>query len=221
MMQPNDSHSRSTDRRFVGLMPAVVVDVNDDGKQGRVKVNFPWFDGGASTTTWCRVVQSHAGAGYGTFFVPEVGTEVCVGFGHGDMREPIVVGAFYNGQDKPATWRADDKDQKAIRTPKGHELVFDDTDDAHAITLTTGAGHRLTLDDENEKVELKTKDGHHVEIDDGGDVIRITHKGGTRFELQASKATLEANDIDLVGIVHCKGPGGTTTTINGNEITGS
>ncbi len=134
--------SRSTDRRYFGVVEAIVVE-NDGDDEGRVKVRFPWFDGGATITEWCRVSQLYAGGGYGSVFVPETGDEVLVAFVHGDMRFPIVLGGLYNGVDKPPTAREDGKDQKIIRTKAGHEVLFDDG--AKEIRITTAEGGTVTV----------------------------------------------------------------------------
>ena len=44
--------------------------------------------------------ELHAGNGYGTFFVSEVGDEVFIAFVHGDLRLPVIIGGLYNGKDK-------------------------------------------------------------------------------------------------------------------------
>jgi phage baseplate assembly protein V len=134
--------SRSTDRRYYGVVEAIVVE-NDGDDEGRVKLRFPWFDGGATVTDWCRVSQLYAGGGYGSVFVPEVGDEVLVAFVHGDMRFPIVLGGLYNGVDKPPTARTDGRDQKIIRTRAGHEVLFDDA--AKEIRITTAEGGNVTV----------------------------------------------------------------------------
>lgn len=134
--------ARSTDRRYYGVVEAIVVE-NDGDDEGRVKVKFPWFDGGASVTEWCRVSQLYAGGGYGSVFVPEKDDEVLVAFIHGDMRFPIVLGGMYNGVDKPPTARKDGKDQKIIRTRAGHEVLLDDG--AKEVRITTAQGGTMTV----------------------------------------------------------------------------
>jgi len=134
--------TRSTDRRYYGLVEAIVVE-NDGDDEGRVKVKFPWFDGGATVTEWCRVSQLYAGGGYGSVFVPEKDDEVLVAFVHGDMRFPIVLGGLYNGVDKPPTARTDGRDQKVIRTKAGHEVLLDDG--AKEIRITTAQGGTMTV----------------------------------------------------------------------------
>ena len=120
--------SRSTDRRYYGVVEALVAKVTDDPEgECRVTLRFPFFDGATAESDWCRVVQPYAGNGYGAVFVPEVGDEVLVAFVHGDMRFPIVLGGLYNGVDKPPTDRTASKDQKMIRTKHGHQAVLDDS----------------------------------------------------------------------------------------------
>ena len=92
--------SLSTDQRYYGVYEALVSDVNDPANEGRVKIKMPWFDE-QMETEWCRVRQFYAGNGYGAFFVPEVGDEVLIAFIQGDMRQPIILGGLYNGNDKP------------------------------------------------------------------------------------------------------------------------
>jgi uncharacterized protein involved in type VI secretion and phage assembly len=134
--------ARSTDRRYYGVVEAIVVE-NEGDDEGRVKIQFPWFDGGATVTEWCRVSQLYAGGGYGSVFVPEKGDEVLVAFVHGDMRFPIVLGGLYNGVDKPPTARTDGRDQKIIRTKAGHEVLLDDGN--KEIRVTTAEGGTVTV----------------------------------------------------------------------------
>lgn len=66
---------------------------------GRVRVRFHWDLGKTQhggDSTWIRVSQSWAGAGYGTQFVPRVGMEVIVSFLGGDPDRPIVIGCLPN-----------------------------------------------------------------------------------------------------------------------------
>jgi uncharacterized protein involved in type VI secretion and phage assembly len=179
--------SRSTDRRYYGVHEALVAKVeNDPAKECRVKLRYPWFDGGRTVSDWCRVVQLYAGNGYGAAFGPEKDDEVLVGFVHGDMRFPIVLGGLYNGKDKPPTHRAPDKDQKLIRTKHGHEVVLDDTPGAEAVKVTTAGGHAVRLDDAGRTVVVEAPGGVTITLEDGG---TITVRGTT--------VKLDARTIEL------------------------
>ena len=177
--------SRSTDKRYYGVVEGLVTDNADPDREGKVRVMFPWFD--ASTVSeWCRILQPYAGNGYGTFFVPEIGDEVVIGFGHGDMRLPIVLGGVYNGRDKPPTHRDAATDQKLIRTKGGHQIVLDDSNNGHAVTVTTIGGHTVDLDDQGSAVTVKTSGGQSITLDPGGGVT-----------ISAAQVTIDATDISL------------------------
>jgi phage baseplate assembly protein V len=174
--------AQTTDKRFFGVVEAIVVDVVDPDKEGRVKLQFPWFDEDM-VTEYARVRQLYAGNGYGTFFIPEVGDEVLVAFIHGDMRMPVVLGGLYNGQDKPPSDRQQDKDQKLLRTKAGHELLFDDSSNQRRVSVTTAGGHSIDLDDQNQKVTVQTSGGQSLELDVASGQVTVT---GATIVLDAS-----------------------------------
>jgi uncharacterized protein involved in type VI secretion and phage assembly len=192
-MTLTEPRSRSTDRRIYGIVEALVAAVNDDPEQeGRVKLTYPWFDGGREISDWCRVNQLYAGNGYGSCFVPEEGDEVLVAFIHGDMRFPVVLGGVYNGQDKPPTARTADRDQKMIRTKVGHQLILDDSPQAHAVKIITNGGHELILDDQSGSI---TVSGNGVSImlnDDGSVSVQ-----GTTVTVQAQSVSVQAEQVGL------------------------
>ena len=187
-----ESRSRSTDIRYYGVAEAIVTDVNDPDKEGRVKIRYPWFDDN-TVSGWARVRQLYAGAGYGTFFVPEVGDEVIVAFVHGDMRVPIVLGGLYNGSDKPSVSRSDSSDPKLIRTKGGHEILMDDTSGQEKVQITDSKGNVLILDAANNTITLQTQSDVTVESKTG----RLHLKGNT-VDIEASGAmTLTGQTIAL------------------------
>jgi len=194
--RPFVPRAQSTDKRFFGVVEALVVDVVDPDKEGKVKIQFPWFDD-ETITEYCRVRQFYAGNGYGAFFVPEKGDEVLVAFIHGDMRMPIILGGLYNGEDKPPTDRQKDKDQKLIRTKAGHELLFDDSEKERRLKVTTAGNHVLDLDDKDKKVFVKTAQGHALTLDDGAGTVTLETAGGQTITLDANqgKATVKATQV--------------------------
>jgi type VI secretion system secreted protein VgrG len=136
----------------------------------RVKVRFYWdwraeATGGASV--WARVIQPWAGNGWGTQFIPRVGTEVAVAFVDGDVDRPIVIGGLYNGVSAPIYSKAD-ATKSGIRTrsslkgdtSKFNELTFDDKADSELIfihaqkDLTTEVEHDESLTVDNCRVVL-------------------------------------------------------------------
>jgi uncharacterized protein involved in type VI secretion and phage assembly len=213
--------AQTCDNRFFGVTEALVVDLIDPKKEGRVKLQFPWFDD-EMVTEFGRVCHLYAGNGYGSFFVPEVGDEVLVAFIHGDMRLPIVLGGLYNGKDKPPSDRQKDKDQKIVRTKAGHELLFDDSSQQRRIKLTTAGAHVLDLDDKDKKVLVKTSGGHEVELDDSGSKVTVKTASGQSMVLDGNSGqvtvtgatvVLDASNVTVGGAVANVKVGGTAAAL--------
>ena len=198
-MSPATARSRSTDRRYYGVVEAIVAESTGDD-EGRIKVTFPWFDG-STITDWCRVGQLYAWNGYGSAFVPEQGDEVVVAFVHGDMRFPIVIGGLYNGKDKPAAAPVNGQDQKTIRTKAGHQLTFDDQSSQAAVRVTSAAGHTVELDDQGNKVRVEMSGGGSVVLDSNGITLQtsgnITLQAGGTVKLSGASIQLSSGQVTL------------------------
>jgi uncharacterized protein involved in type VI secretion and phage assembly len=173
------SAAHQSDQYYYGVMQAVVVDNVDPLGEGRVRLTYPWLNQ-SMETEWCRVCQFYAGNGYGAFFVPEVNDEVLVACVHGDLNEPVVIGALYNGKDKPASKREKSPglDQKLIRTKGKHQLLLDDTPDKKKIEMKTSDGQTLTLNDQDKKIVIDTGGGQSITMEKSGGAITISTSGG-------------------------------------------
>ena len=200
----NVSRTRSTDKRFYGVVEGLVTANADPDHEGKVRVKFPWFDNDM-VSEWCRVLQPYAGPDYGIFFVPEVNDEVVVGFAHGDMRLPIILGGVYNGQDKPPTYRDSSKDEKLIKTKGGHQILLNDSNGGQQIKITTNGGHTIDLDDQGNKVSVASSGGQSIALDDQAGSITIKTSGGQSVTLDpgggvtisATTVTIDATSISL------------------------
>jgi hypothetical protein len=100
--RPRDSGAGD---RIYGVVPAVVIAIRDESegrhRLGSVKVRFPWLcDLGtaADIAPWARCVTFAGGGTEGSGWVstPHIGDEVLVGFEHGDLRFPYVLGMLVN-----------------------------------------------------------------------------------------------------------------------------
>ena len=134
--------------RVNGLMPARVTDNNDPENQGRIRVAFYWQED--SQTTWLPMMAPHAGADRGFLFLPEVGDEVWVAFEEGDPERGRILGASWNGVQKPPReefWGADvaPNDVKRIVTKSGHRISIIDKDGKNSIVLATPKHVKVSL----------------------------------------------------------------------------
>ena len=166
--------------RLVGVYPALVTDVQDPDRQGRVRVSLPFVNGaeGPQAAAWARLATFMAGADRGSWFIPEVNDEVLVAFLAGDARHPIVIGALWNGVDTPPETMDADNNRRSITSRSGHRLLFDDTNGSEKVVLETQGGDRLTLDDAaGGTVTLEHSNGATIRIDNTGTVsIRANNR---------------------------------------------
>lgn len=194
--------------RFFGLYPAKVVDLKDPSNMGRVKVMLPWSpdSGGEQYTAWARLATLMAGAGRGTWFVPDVGDEVLVGFEAGDPRRPYVVGALWNGKDHPpeAMDAGGANARKVIHSRNGVVITLDDTDGHETLTLTTPGGQTMTLKDGPGSVEVKDSNGNSVKLEASGITVTSSAKvtvNASMAEISASQLTVNAGMSRFSGVV--------------------
>jgi uncharacterized protein involved in type VI secretion and phage assembly len=84
----------------MGLVIGLVTQNQDPDKLGRIRVRYPTL-GDDVESAWARIAAIGAGPTRGALMLPAVGDEVLVGFEHGDVRRPFVLGALWNGQARP------------------------------------------------------------------------------------------------------------------------
>jgi uncharacterized protein involved in type VI secretion and phage assembly len=143
-----------------GVEVGIVTNVQDPDKLGRVKVQLPRLPGGPEST-WARVTQPAAGAGRGFYWLPEVGDEVLIAFELGDPRCPYVLGALWNGKDKPMNGAyQDDNTTRMIQTKSGHKIVLCDKSGEEKIVIGDKSGKRtITFDVKAKKFLVEAQEG--------------------------------------------------------------
>jgi phage baseplate assembly protein gpV len=167
--------------RIPGVVAAIVKSLDDPSSLGRVQVNFDWM-GDAPDGYWARVAAPMAGGDRGCFFMPEVNDEVLVAFDHGDVAHPYVIGYCWSQPDQPPFGA--DLEKRGIRTVAGSELIFDDNAGASpTISLTTKGGFKLMLDESGAKITIATGAGVTIELDDAPPQVQVTLPTGNSLTL--------------------------------------
>ena len=77
-----------------GVVTGLVTNLNDPDNLGRVKVKYAWL--GEVESFWVRMASPAAGGGRGFEMLPEVNDEVLLGFEHGDVQRPYILGVLWN-----------------------------------------------------------------------------------------------------------------------------
>ncbi|HVK83345.1 MAG TPA: phage baseplate assembly protein V [Kofleriaceae bacterium] len=156
----------------------IVTDNQDPDKLGRVKVKIPVLLE-QETTWWAPIIMLGAGKNRGWFFIPEPDDEVLILFEQGHMDRPLVVGALWNGKDKPHEKNTDGKNgRRVIKSRAGSRIIFDD-----------------------EKKELIVEDGGgvgYIKFEAGSNKITIEAKqGDVAFQTPTGDMTVVANEAEL------------------------
>ncbi len=130
-----------------GIVVGIVTDNKDPEKMHRVKVDFPVDSGEGVGSSWVRMMSPMAGNSRGLVMLPEVGTEVVLGFAYNSL-SPYVLGAVYNGgDDAPENYHNDDgnNDKRVLWSRNDHLVIFDDTAGAEKIEIGATASSALDV----------------------------------------------------------------------------
>ena len=192
------------------LMVGIVTHNHDPEGLGRVRVRFPTLtpepDGSAHSSYWARVVSVGAGDQRGFDWIPEINDEVLIGFEHGDIRRPYVLGGVWNGRNRRPETVVDTvpKDGpnrgkvrlRTLKTRTGHTLQFVEEDRGATkagVTLTTSKGHQLQLNDSDRAITLTTAQHHTLVLNDQQQTITLTTPTGQQVQLNDSTGSITIN----------------------------
>jgi uncharacterized protein involved in type VI secretion and phage assembly len=192
--------SARSDPGMVGVAVGLVTDNKDPDGLGRVRITFPTRSDD-EIGHWARIAVLMAGAGRGTFFLPEVGDEVLVAFEGGNIKRPYVLGGLWNGKDKPPEVNADGKNNlRVVKSRSGHLIRLDDTAGAEKIEIVDKSG------------------GNSITVDTAGNTITITSAADVTIEAPQGTLKLSAKTIEISSSANAevKATGNLTLQASGN-----
>ncbi|MGC9378178.1 VgrG-related protein [Streptomyces sp. MH13] len=227
--------------RLPSVANAIVTDVQDPLKQGRVKLQFPWLDD-TYVSDWARSVQM-GGVGGGGVFPMDVGDEVLVAFDRGALDHPFVIGGLYNGRDLPTKVNDvplhDGMKKKAARHTlsdrQGNrvDLLSQQTGGRKQGVRIASGNDKLTINLDRTKTEITVDSkgsvsitgSRSVSIDAGTDLTlsagrRLSIKSGGLLDIQGRgmvnvKSLTGAVTVDAMGALNLKALGATMITSGG------
>lgn len=211
-----------------GLLPAIsglqmgIVTVleNDPEGEDRIKVRLPMIST-AEEGIWARVATLDAGKERGTFFRPEIGDEVIVGFLNDDPRYPVVLGMCHSSA-KPAPESAkDDNHLKGYVSREKMKFTFDD--EKKIITLETPGGNKLRLSEEDKGITFEDQSGNKIILDDSGIKIESTKdlilKAAKDIKIEGMNTELKAQTAFKASGSGSAEISGASTTLKGSATT--
>jgi len=182
----------------IGLVTALEGD--PDGED-RIQIRIPLIDP-TEEGTWARIATLDAGENRGTFFRPEIGDEVLLGFLNDDPRNPVVLGMM-NSSAKPAPLQgSDDNHEKGIFTRSEMKIVFND--DKKTITIETPNGNIVKLSDEDGEISVKDESKNSLVMNADG----ITIESAADINIKATgDVNIEGTNISSAASAQFKAEG--------------
>jgi uncharacterized protein involved in type VI secretion and phage assembly len=167
---------------------------NDPDGENRILVRMPIISGNEKGI-WARVSTLDAGKDRGSFFLPEIGDEVIVGFINGDPDHPVVLGMM-NSSAKPAPLTAsDDNHEKGFTTRSKMKFIFND--DKKSVVLETPAGKKITVDEDAGIIQIEDDFMNKITMDSAGIALEspkdITIKANGDVKIDGMNVTITAN----------------------------
>lgn len=118
---------------------AEVIDTRDPDRLGRVRVRYYWpvAKPTDAETDWIRTLTPYSGDGKGQLFVPEVGSQVLVGYENNLAEQPLVLGNLFHAQNKQgAKYTNDVNHLKGLQTAGGNKFVMSDKTGNQTILIS-------------------------------------------------------------------------------------
>lgn len=180
MLPPGSSaEGLETGGTALGIATGVVKENWNKEAKGMVLVEISMGEEGKTDTEWLPVMQPYCGNGFGQYFLPEVGTQVVLGFQGGDINCPIVMGCLWNDADPlPEETAREDNSLKKIQTRGGNRIELDETEGKECIGIHTKGGISVQLQDEYQRLSMGDRNGNTM--------LEIDFKNG-ELKIQADK----------------------------------
>lgn len=210
-----------------GLQPGIVVSISGDPESNyRIKVKMPLVVNGEEGV-WARLAALDAGADRGSFFMPEVGDEVVLGFMNDDPRQPVILGMMFsqNNKGKPPLEPEAENNLKGFYTRSKIKLEFDDK--RKGLIIKTPKGCEVVVSDEGDNdgdavITLSDTNKNKITMDKKG--ISISTEGELTFSAKKNISLKSQKDLshEASGTTTVKGDSGTTIRSGANvEIKGT
>ncbi len=190
-----------------GIVSGIVLENNDKQYPGMVKVEYSVGEAGKNKSGWIPVASYYAGKEYGSYFLPEIGSEVLIAFILGNWDEPVVIGSLWNKQSPIQKDIPHEKNiYKTIKTKGGNKILFSDEDKKQSIEISTPNGMKICINDEKNNIVINDKDNKNsITLDskngcisfDANKKIEFKVNGNVLVTLESNKETVNIGSVDI------------------------
>jgi len=172
--------------------------IEDPAKEQRIQVEIPVLSG-ENKLIWARMGCGWASKTFGSFFIPDVGDEVVLGFFNNDPSYPVILGCLYSSQLNPPYELTEENYTRGIVTKEKMKLTFDE--EKKVITLETPGANKVIIDDEGKGITLADQNGNKITMTDKGIIIEsakdMTLKAKMNINIEAGAAINQKAKTDF------------------------
>ncbi len=200
-----------------GLQIGVVSKLQDDPEnEFRVLLKLPSASANEDAV-WARVATLDAGKERGSFFRPEIGDEVVVGFLNADPRHAVILGCMHSSKNASPIKPDDKNHEKGIFTREKMKMIFDD--EKKSITIETPKGNKIIISEDAKGISVEDENKNKIILNDKG--IEINSAKDLIIKADSGKISITAGkDIEIKskgGKLNADGASG--VKINSSAIT--
>ncbi|MCD7977304.1 MAG: type VI secretion system tip protein VgrG [Tannerellaceae bacterium] len=194
-----------------GLLPGIqglhigkVIKLNEDPAcEYKVQVEFPLLNG-EKNSLWARMNTFWASKGSGSFFLPDVGDEVVIGFLNNDPCHAVLLGSLYSSKRKPAYEFTAKNNIRGIVSRSKMKLEFEE--EKKIITISTPGKNQIEISDDGKWIRLTDQHNNKIEMLEKGihmeSAQEITLKAKTNITLDAGMSieVKAKKDLSMQGL---------------------
>ncbi|MEJ7559217.1 MAG: type VI secretion system tip protein VgrG [Pedobacter sp.] len=149
-----------------GLQIGVVTTLEGDPEgEDRIMVRLPNISN-EDEGIWSRISTLDAGNNRGTFFRPEIGDEVIVGFINNDPRFAIILGMLNSSYRAAPLAGSNDNHEKGYVSRSQLKVLFNDA--KKSISIETPRGNKVVLSEESNSIKMEDQNGNKIVMDNSG-----------------------------------------------------
>ena len=196
-----------------GLQIGIVTQLESDPDgENRILVKIPIIDNDEQGI-WTRIATLYAGNNRGSFFLPEIGDEVIVGFLNDDPNHGVILGMLHSSANPAPIDAADDNHEKGFVTRSNMKLIFND--DKKSITIETPGGKKVIIDEDAGLIKIEDDHSNTITMDSSG----IAIESGSDLSIKAAgDCNIDATNVKIKANAEFKAEGSAGAEVSTSAI---
>jgi phage protein D/phage baseplate assembly protein gpV len=179
----------------------------DPLNENRIQVLIPALKA-TGNGIWAKLSHFYTSTEAGSFFVPEVGSQVVISFIADDPRQPIVLGGLYTNTNNPYTTVDSDNSLNAFVSKSKLTLEFNDKD--KIITLKTPENNSIVISEKTKDITITDQNDNLLKMSENG--ITLSSKKDIKIDSSEKISMIGAKGVSI------EGKSGKGVEVSGNKV---